>query len=191
MSDVVLWCFRHKQEVRKGKRACEYRLIWNLDVKSEVIGECDMRDAVVVPVGDGDLYQCPTCAGSRVQVIEESDFDSTLVEVPCWTCKGMIPDNRLQVMSETQECACGRSAILQERYDANLCQAHFDEALMWSRVSAELSECRCEGTGWVKITIPLRFRPEYGGMRFGWAGCDVEEHRANADEEPPEEDNDE
>ena len=56
MSDVVLWCFRHKQEVRKGKRACEYRLIWNLDVKSEVIGECDMRDAVVVPVGDGDMW---------------------------------------------------------------------------------------------------------------------------------------
>ncbi|KKN08810.1 hypothetical protein LCGC14_1052790 [marine sediment metagenome] len=57
MNDVVLWCFRHKQEVRKGKRACEYRLIWNLDVKSEVIGECDMRDAVVVPMEpDGDLY---------------------------------------------------------------------------------------------------------------------------------------
>ena len=40
------YCFEHKQEVRKGKRACEYRLIWERDVAG--LSECDMADAVIV-----------------------------------------------------------------------------------------------------------------------------------------------
>ena len=40
-------------------------------------------------------------------------------------------------------------------------------------------------TGWVLIEIPPEFRNEYGGIRWGWAGCDVEKHRLNADPKPP------
>jgi hypothetical protein len=45
--------------------------------------------------------------------------------------------------------------------------------------------CRCNGTGWVIIDIPHEFQPSYGFTQ-GWAGCNVEEHRMNADDAPPE-----
>ncbi|MFC1740178.1 hypothetical protein ACFL0N_01705 [Pseudomonadota bacterium] len=57
-------------------------------------------------------------------------------------------------------------------------------------MNVEWSGCRCKGTGWVPITIPEQFRPVYG-FESGWAGCNVEEHRMNADPEPPEDDDDE
>jgi hypothetical protein len=45
------------------------------------------------------------------------------------------------------------------------------------------SLCRCNGTGWVTIDIPHEFQPAYGFTQ-GWAGCNVEEHRMNADDPP-------
>ena len=51
-----------------------------------------------------------------------------------------------------------------------------------------MNECRCGGTGWVKVPIPPEFQHEYGYRTWGWAGCNVEEHRMNADDEPPGED---
>ncbi len=48
----IKWCFTHNQEVKKGKRACEYRLIWERDIPSSQIGECDMADALIVRMGE-------------------------------------------------------------------------------------------------------------------------------------------
>ena len=48
------YCFEHKHEVRKGKRACEYRLIWERDVTG--LSKCDMADAVIVRA-DEPLYR--------------------------------------------------------------------------------------------------------------------------------------
>ena len=44
--------------------------------------------------------------------------------------------------------------------------------------------CRCNGTGWVRISIPPHLQDIYS-MAEGWAGCNIEAHRMNADEEPP------
>lgn len=51
-----------------------------------------------------------------------------------------------------------------------------------------MSDCRCNGTGWVKARVPQMYQHEYDGRTFGWAGCNVEEHRLNADEDPPDDD---
>jgi len=48
MNDTIRWCFQHGCEVKQGKRACEYRLIWEREVLSSQIGVCDMADALVI-----------------------------------------------------------------------------------------------------------------------------------------------
>ena len=79
MGRTMKYCFEHKHEVKKGKRACEYRLIWERDVTG--LAECDMAEAVIVR-SDVPLYRiCGNCNGEGVV----HDYEGTMLGT-CMEC---------------------------------------------------------------------------------------------------------
>lgn len=75
MSDTIRkrYCFSHGEEVKRGKRACEYRLIWEREVLSAQIGECDMHDALVIRA-DQAVYQIDQTALANDLDLDQSDI---------------------------------------------------------------------------------------------------------------------
>ncbi len=51
-----------------------------------------------------------------------------------------------------------------------------------------MSDCKCNGTGWVKARIPTLFSHEYGEDSWGWAACDLHGHLIGEDDDPPADD---